>query len=72
MWEDRKTGSKWVIVNSCYFPSDLPENVGRPSTPESNEVYCFLVYISLCIYVLQVFHINVKVMWLPGLQDWAY
>lgn len=45
MWEDRKNGSKWVIVNSCYFPSDLPENVGRPSTPESNEVRCFLVYI---------------------------
>ncbi|KAM5585420.1 endochitinase A [Rosa sericea] len=39
MWEDRKTGSKWVIVNSSYFPSDLPENVSRPSTPESNEVY---------------------------------
>ncbi|XP_008227014.1 PREDICTED: uncharacterized protein LOC103326553 [Prunus mume] len=39
MWEDRKTGSKWVIVNRCYFPGDLPENVGRPSTPESNEVY---------------------------------
>ncbi|PRQ32000.1 putative chromatin regulator PHD family [Rosa chinensis] len=39
MWEDRKTGSKWVIVNSCYFPSDLPEHVSRPSTPESNEVY---------------------------------
>ncbi|KAM1100827.1 hypothetical protein PS1_007228 [Malus domestica] len=39
MWEDRKTGSKWAIVNRCYFPGDLPENVGRPSTPESNEVY---------------------------------
>ncbi|KAL6199425.1 hypothetical protein ACLB2K_029209 [Fragaria x ananassa] len=39
MWEDMKSGSKWVIVNKCYFPSDLPENVGRPSTPESNEVY---------------------------------
>ncbi|XP_015901245.3 uncharacterized protein LOC107434305 isoform X1 [Ziziphus jujuba] len=39
MWEDCKTGSKWVIVNRCYFPGDLPENVGRPSPPESNEVY---------------------------------
>lgn len=38
MWEDCKSGSKWVIVNRCYFPGDLPENVGRPSAPESNEV----------------------------------
>ncbi|KAF4378063.1 hypothetical protein F8388_020699 [Cannabis sativa] len=39
MWEDSKTGSKWVIVNRCYFPGDLPENVGRPCTTDSNEVY---------------------------------
>lgn len=39
MWEDSKTGSKWVIVTRCYFPRDLPENVGRPYAPESNEVY---------------------------------
>lgn len=39
MWEDSKTRSKWVIVNRCYFPGDLPEVVGRPCTPESNEVY---------------------------------
>ncbi|KAE8125468.1 hypothetical protein FH972_020273 [Carpinus fangiana] len=39
MWEDSKTGSKWVIVTRCYFPGDLPENVGRPCAPESNEVY---------------------------------
>lgn len=44
MWEDRKTGSKWVIVNRCYFPGDLPENVGRPSTPESNEVNFFFLH----------------------------
>ncbi|KAL5548487.1 hypothetical protein UlMin_003718 [Ulmus minor] len=39
MWEDSKSGSKWVIVSRCYFPGDLPENVGRPCSPESNEVY---------------------------------
>ncbi|RVW29964.1 PHD finger protein [Vitis vinifera] len=39
MWEDSKTRSKWVMANQCYFPSDLPEVVGRPSAPESNEVY---------------------------------
>ncbi|XP_038688705.1 uncharacterized protein LOC119987872 [Tripterygium wilfordii] len=39
MWEDSKTGSKWVTVNRCYLPNDLPESVGRPCPPESNEVY---------------------------------
>ncbi|XP_058213054.1 uncharacterized protein LOC131324886 isoform X4 [Rhododendron vialii] len=39
MWEDNKTRSKWVFVNRCYFPNDLPEAVGRPCSPESNEVY---------------------------------
>lgn len=39
LWEDTKTGSKWAIVNSCYFPADLPEVVGRPCSPENNEVY---------------------------------
>lgn len=39
MWEDSKTKLKWVIVNRCYFPADLPETVGRPCSPESNEVY---------------------------------
>ncbi|RVW79862.1 PHD finger protein [Vitis vinifera] len=29
MWEDSKTRSKWVMANQCYFPSDLPEVVGR-------------------------------------------
>ncbi|KAG6634672.1 hypothetical protein CIPAW_12G133900 [Carya illinoinensis] len=28
-----------VIVTRCYFPCDLPENVGHPCSPESNEVY---------------------------------
>lgn len=45
MWEDSRTGSKWVIVTRCYFPGDLPENVGRPCSPESNEVNGFLVYL---------------------------
>jgi hypothetical protein len=57
MWEDSKTGSKWVIVTRCYFPGDLPENVGRPCAPESNEVNSFLVYIFLKI-------INMKNLWL--------
>ncbi|OMP04334.1 hypothetical protein COLO4_09741 [Corchorus olitorius] len=39
MWEDAKTGSKWVVVKRCYFPSDLPEAVARPCAPESCEVY---------------------------------
>ncbi|GFZ07394.1 RING/FYVE/PHD zinc finger superfamily protein [Actinidia rufa] len=39
MWEDNKTRSKCIIVNRCYFPGDLPEAVGRPCSPESNEVY---------------------------------
>ncbi|XP_043690030.1 uncharacterized protein LOC122640839 isoform X2 [Telopea speciosissima] len=39
LWEDNKTRSKWAIVNRCYLPSDLPEVVGRPCTPENNEVY---------------------------------
>ncbi|KAL7165863.1 hypothetical protein ACSBR2_036684 [Camellia fascicularis] len=39
MWEDNKTRSKWVIVNRCYFPDDLPEAIGQPCSPESNEVY---------------------------------
>ncbi|XP_059666460.1 uncharacterized protein LOC132312203 isoform X2 [Cornus florida] len=39
MWEDGTTRSKWVIVNQCYFPGDLPEVVGCPCAPESNEVY---------------------------------
>ncbi|KAJ8766537.1 hypothetical protein K2173_023784 [Erythroxylum novogranatense] len=39
MWEDSKTGLKWVTVEQCYFPVDLPEGVGHPCGPESNEVY---------------------------------
>ncbi|CAI9088321.1 OLC1v1022624C1 [Oldenlandia corymbosa var. corymbosa] len=39
MWEDTKEKVKWVTVNRCYFPSDLPEAVGRPCGLENNEVY---------------------------------
>ncbi|CAH9145896.1 unnamed protein product [Cuscuta epithymum] len=39
MWEDTKTGTKWVAVNRCYFPRDLPASVGRPCSLENNEVY---------------------------------
>lgn len=39
MWEECRTGSKWLIVHKCYFPDDLPKEVGRPGAPQSNEVY---------------------------------
>ncbi|KAL8462429.1 hypothetical protein ACS0TY_032637 [Phlomoides rotata] len=39
MWEDKSTTMKWVMVNQCYFPGDLPEAVGRPCGLESSEVY---------------------------------
>nr|GMC53712.1 phd finger protein [Ipomoea batatas] len=39
MWEDTKTGMKWVTVNRCYFARDLPASVGRPCSLESSEVY---------------------------------
>ncbi|XP_057977908.1 uncharacterized protein LOC131164612 [Malania oleifera] len=39
MWEDSKARSKWINVKQCYFPGDLPEVVGHPCTPESDEVY---------------------------------
>ncbi|XP_061345442.1 uncharacterized protein LOC133291238 isoform X2 [Gastrolobium bilobum] len=39
MWEDCKTGFKWVKVTKCYFPGDLPGNIGHPCISEVNEVY---------------------------------
>ncbi|KAE8667043.1 RING/FYVE/PHD zinc finger superfamily protein, putative isoform 2 [Hibiscus syriacus] len=39
MWEDAKTGIKWVVVKRCYFPNDLPEGVVYPCAPETSEVY---------------------------------
>ncbi|KAL6511386.1 hypothetical protein OROMI_034852 [Orobanche minor] len=39
MWEEKDTSAKWVTVNQCYFPGDLPEAVGRPCVLESSEVY---------------------------------
>lgn len=39
MWEDGKTTKKWITVTRCFFAEDLPEGVGRPCAPESNEVY---------------------------------
>lgn len=43
MWQDNQTTAKWVTVNQCYFPSDLPETVGRPCGLESSEVkYCLV------------------------------
>ena len=39
MWEDCKTGLKWVKVTNCYFPDDLPGNIGHPCISEVNEVF---------------------------------
>ncbi|KAG8365114.1 hypothetical protein BUALT_Bualt18G0070700 [Buddleja alternifolia] len=39
MWEDNNSLAKWVTVNRCYFPGDLPEAVGHPCSLESCEVY---------------------------------
>ncbi|KAL2926419.1 Protein spire-like protein 2 [Bienertia sinuspersici] len=39
MWEDSQTSSKWVLVHKCYCPDDLPEEVGQPDAPQSNEIY---------------------------------
>ncbi|XP_071915203.1 uncharacterized protein [Coffea arabica] len=39
MWEDIKMKTRWVSVNKCYFPADLPQAVGRPCGLESSEVY---------------------------------
>ncbi|KAH9315155.1 hypothetical protein KI387_023782, partial [Taxus chinensis] len=39
LWEDDDTGSKCVRVNWLYSPTDIPEVVGRPTTPEKDEVY---------------------------------
>lgn len=42
MWEDSKTGVKWVKVTKCYFPDDLPGNIGHPCISEVNEVTLFI------------------------------
>ncbi|KAK2422027.1 RING/FYVE/PHD zinc finger superfamily protein [Trifolium repens] len=39
LWEDSKTGVKWVKATKCYFPDDLPGNIGHPCISEVNEVY---------------------------------
>ncbi|XP_074310879.1 uncharacterized protein LOC141646814 [Silene latifolia] len=39
MWEDSQTSSNWLLVHKCYFPDDLPGEVGRPGAPQINEVY---------------------------------
>ncbi|XP_028768875.1 uncharacterized protein LOC114726435 isoform X2 [Neltuma alba] len=39
MFEDSKTGLKWVNVTKCYFPGDLPGNIPHPCISEVNEVY---------------------------------
>ena len=54
MWEDAKTGSRWVVVKRCYFPSDLPEAVAHPCAPESSEVIFFHmhVFVDCCLTLL--------------------
>ncbi|XP_051135677.1 uncharacterized protein LOC127254558 isoform X2 [Andrographis paniculata] len=39
MWEDTCTSKKWVSVNRCYFPGEMPEGVCHPCSLSSSEVY---------------------------------
>lgn len=39
LWEDKSSRQKWVKVNWCYYPSDLPVNMGRPVVSDPREVY---------------------------------
>eukprot|EP00252_Welwitschia_mirabilis_P016267 TRINITY_DN3588_c0_g3_i1.p1 TRINITY_DN3588_c0_g3~~TRINITY_DN3588_c0_g3_i1.p1 ORF type:complete len:455 (+),score=112.63 TRINITY_DN3588_c0_g3_i1:58-1365(+) len=39
LWEDDNTKSKWVQVNWCYYPSNIPQGVALPTAPEKVEVY---------------------------------
>ncbi|KAH8949788.1 hypothetical protein BDL97_10G049800 [Sphagnum fallax] len=39
LWEEKSTGAKWVKVNWCYYPSDLPVETGQPASADDNEVY---------------------------------
>lgn len=55
MWEDKNTATKWIMVNQCYFPGDLPKAVGRPCGLESSEVKSCLV----CRYFLVSYVVNV-------------
>lgn len=50
MWEDKNTATKWVMVNQCYFPGDLPEAVGRTCGLESSEVKSCLVWLYLLVF----------------------
>ncbi len=38
LWEEKSTGAKWVKVNWCYYPSDLPVETGQPALADDNEV----------------------------------
>ena len=44
LWEDTRSGTKWAIVNCCYYPSGLPENIQKPETPENDEVILLQPY----------------------------
>lgn len=50
MWEDCKTGIKWVKVTKCFFPDDLPGNIGHPCISEVNEVI-FFIFIHTSLYI---------------------
>ncbi|EFJ31269.1 hypothetical protein SELMODRAFT_408842 [Selaginella moellendorffii] len=39
LWEDLESGAKWVRVNWCYYPNDMPAIAGRPDDAEAGEVY---------------------------------
>ncbi len=38
LWEEKSTGAKWVKVNWCYYPSDLPVEIGEFASADDNEV----------------------------------
>nr|XP_024364043.1 uncharacterized protein LOC112276702 isoform X2 [Physcomitrium patens] len=40
LWEDQGSGQKWVRVNWCYYPSDLPVNMCRPVISDPREGEC--------------------------------
>ncbi|PNY15204.1 PHD finger protein [Trifolium pratense] len=47
MWEDSKTGVKWVKATKCYFPDDLPGNISHPCISEVNELRSELTSVGL-------------------------
>lgn len=62
MWEDSKTGMKWLKATKCYFPDDLPGNIGHPCISEVNEVTIILLFYFICT---SLYKIKVPLKWIP-------